>query len=233
MTLSNRVKSTSEILEIATLVAYFTFDNGSFLIDSGPNSLQATTQSTSLTSSGRYFQAITFNGLTTSYFQIAGFVSLGMSTKPFSISLWIRPLSLEGSLIFVSSTATGCYWCVSFLGFTSTGLLAAQIYDGTYASVISSAPISTFVWSHVVQTWSSSNGLRLYINGVLVASDTTITIYEASGSPNYITLANVLISYGTSLGIMGSPVYQGDIDDFRVYSRELSSTEVDALYTNE
>ena len=46
-------------VELATLVTHFTFDNGSFLYDSDPNSLSATTQSTSLTLLGRYSPAIT------------------------------------------------------------------------------------------------------------------------------------------------------------------------------
>ena len=40
MTVSNRAKFSCEVLEIATLAAHFTFDNGSFLIDSGPNSFK-------------------------------------------------------------------------------------------------------------------------------------------------------------------------------------------------
>ncbi len=93
MTVSNRVKSACEVLEIATLVAHFTFDTGSFLNDSSPNSLTATTQSTSSISSGRYSQAITFNGSNSSYYQISGFTALRISAKSFSISLWLRPTS--------------------------------------------------------------------------------------------------------------------------------------------
>ena len=48
MTVSNVAKSSCEILEIATLVAYFTFDTGLTLIDSGANALQAVTSATTL-----------------------------------------------------------------------------------------------------------------------------------------------------------------------------------------
>jgi len=89
MTVSNRVKSACGILEIATLVAHFIFDTGSFFIDSDPNSLLATTQSTSSVSvsSARYGQAITLNGSNSSYFQMSDFTVSGISKKPLSISL--------------------------------------------------------------------------------------------------------------------------------------------------
>jgi hypothetical protein len=235
MTVSNRAKSACEILEIATLVTHFTFDTASLLTDSGPNSLQATTQSTSSSSSGHYAQAITFLGSSSSYYQISDFTELGTSNQPFSISLWLRPTSLLGIVVHVSTNSSGkSSWCMPFLGFASNGAIQAQILDNT--NVISIADptysVATSVWSHVVQTWSSTNGLRLYVNSVLVASESYST-YGASGLPDYITLGNGL-SGATNCplgGITGSP-YQGDMDDFRVYSRELSANDVYTLYTN-
>ncbi len=234
MTVSNRAKSACEVLEIATLVAYFTFDTGLFLTDSGPNSLQPTTNSTSSTSSGRYSQAITFSGSNFSYYQISDFTALGTSNQPFSISLWLRPTSLSGVVVHVSSNPYGNGWCIPFLGFTSSGVLQAQIYDGSNVLSItdSTNSVATSVWSLVVQTWSSTNGLRLYINNVLVASHWYST-YSASLVVNYITLANALsgVGYCYTGGINISP-YQGDMDDFRVYSRELSANDVYTLFTN-
>jgi hypothetical protein len=234
MTVSNRVKSASEVLETATLVAYFTFDTGLFLIDSGPNSLRATTQSTTSISSGRYSQAITFNGSNSSYYQISDFTALGTSNKPISISLWIRPTSLLGIVVDVSSLAGGNGWCMPFLGFSLNGSLIAQIYNGSAPVSIGdpTRSVSTSVWSYVVQTWSSTNGLRLYINNVLVASHFCST-YVASNMPNFVTLANGFNATGTcDTGQITSSPYKGDIDDFRVYSRELSAADVFTLYTN-
>ncbi len=116
MTVSNRVKSACEVLEIATLVAHFTFDTGSFLTDSGPNSLTATTQSTSSVSSGRYSQAIHFNGSTSSYYQMSDITALGISNQPFSISVWLRPTSLLGIVLHVSASSSGINaYCLRFL----------------------------------------------------------------------------------------------------------------------
>ena len=235
MVVSTRVKSSCEILEIATLVARFSFDSGSFLNDSGPNALQAITQATSLVSTGRFSQAINFNGSLSSYFQVSGLTTLGIPNKSFSISLWIRTASASGILLHVSSNATGSGWCVPFLGFAPNGSLVAQIFNGTGAVAVgdSTFSVSTSVWSHIVQTWSSSNGLRLYTNNVLVASRlTSAATYSPSTMANFITLANSLNHTGCWMGQMGSTQYNGDIDDFRVYSRELSTGDVCALYAS-
>jgi hypothetical protein len=232
MTVSNRAKSACEILEIATLVTHFTFDTASLLTDSGPNSLQATTQSTSSSSSGRYSQAITFNG-STSYYRISTFIALGRRNQPFSISLWLQPTSLLGIVVYVSSV-DGNRWCMPFLGFAGNGALQAQIFkENSVVSVTDPThSVTTSDWSFVVQTWSPTNGLRLYINQVLVALH-PYPIYDASSSPNYITLGNALsgAEHCRTGGVNTSP-YQGDMDDFRVYSRELTADDVYTLYIN-
>ena len=237
VTVSNRTKSSCEILEIATLVAHFTFDDGVFLQDTGPNSLDtATTQSTSSVSCGRYGQAIHFTGSSSSYFQAYGFTSLGTIDKPFSISLWIRPTTLQGVLVYVSALGGGgnCTWCMPFLAFTSNGSIVAQMWKGSVVSVIGpKSAASTLVWSHIVQTWSLNNGLRLYINNVLVASDNiSATSYSASGTVNYLTLANIFPGGVLAIGQATLMPYNGDMDDFHVYSRELSTNDVDQLYNN-
>ncbi len=237
MTVSNRVKSACEVLEIATLVAHFTFDTGSFLADSGPNSLTATTQSTSSVSSGRYSQAIHFNGSTSSYYQISDITAMGISNQAFSISLWIRPTSLLGIVLHVSALSSGVNaYCLRFLGFTTNGVFVAQIFNGSgYPSVLDPAnSIAISVWSHIVQTWSSTNGLRLYINNVLVASRlNSATIFSSSSAPLYLTLANGLSgAIICDSGPIDHSPYNGDMDDFRVYSRELSADDVCTLYNN-
>jgi hypothetical protein len=121
-----------------------------------------------------------------------------------------------------------------FLGFASNGALQAQIVYGANVVLIADPTysVTTSVWSLVVQTWSPTNGLRLYVNNVLVASHFYST-YGASGLPDYITLGNALSGAGyCAAGNVNTSPYQGDMDDFRVYSRELSVDDVYTLYTN-
>jgi hypothetical protein len=90
------------------------------------------------------------------------------------------------------------------------------------------------VWTHVVVTYSQTNGIRLYINGTYYNSSDAFT-YAASEQVNILTLANPLqaIQWTTggscnSQSIVPS-VYHGYIDEFRVYSRELNMTDVYTL----
>lgn len=234
MTVSTRAKSECEILEIATLVAHFTFNMGLFLNDSGPNSLQATTQFTSSISIGRYSQAITFDAPSASYYQISSLTSLATLNKPFSFSLWLRPSSLDGVVVYGSRDSTGTGPCNAFLGFSNLGVLHAQIYDGDFRISIAdgNSSVSTSVWSHIVQTWSPINGLRLYVNNALVGSIPAL-IYDMQTTSLYLTLGNGLAGLESCpFGSITRFPYNGDMDDFRVYSRELSANDVFILYTN-
>ncbi len=214
MTISGREKSSCEILEEATLAAYFTFNSGISLTDSGSNSLTAIGSSITFVSTGHSLQAISFAGTTSSYFQISDVTGLGITNRPFSISLWIRPQSLSGTLVHVSANSVGLGWCIPFLGFAANGSIVAQMLNGVVRSVIGpSIPIAS-KWTHIVETWSPANGLRLFIDNVLVASTTSMAnSYTASTVPNYVTLGNSLSGTGVcNPGQIGSlSPYNGDI----------------------
>lgn len=234
LTISRRAKSACEILEEATLAARFPFDSGTTLLDYGPNAVTTTASSYSLLSSGHSLQAMSFTGTTSSYFQASGFTGFSINNQAFSFSLWVRPQSRSGSLVHLSTSSNGVgTWCTSLLGFASNGSLVAQTHNGAMLSVQTATllPLSSS-WTHVVQTWSSTNGLRLYVNNTLVASRSSATSFLATGIvPNYVTLANALTAPGTCLaGAINMGPFQGAIDDFSIYFRELTSADVCALY---
>ncbi|CAF1051646.1 unnamed protein product [Rotaria sordida] len=228
LTIVNRAKSACEILDDATLATYYDFDNSPILNDSGPNSLSSTSQFVSFTSSGYSSKAISFNN-STSYLQISGLTGLGTTNKSFSISLWIRPHSLSGTIVYVSSTAVGAGWCLSFIGFATNGSIVAQIWNGPARTVFGPALSISSVWYHIVETWSSINGLRLYIDRVLIASDPSLVTYTASSASNYVRLAN-RPNNSCAFGEVGlTTAFYGDIDDFRIYSRELAIDDICAF----
>ena len=84
-------------------------------------------------------------------------------------------------------------------------------------------------WTHVASTYSSVNGLRLYVNGTLIASSGPFG-FAAGGVPMTITLGCPLLgqSICTTVGIVLGQ-YRGSFDEFRVYARELTAAEVIAL----
>ena len=65
-----------------------------------------------------------------------------MVNKSFSISLWIRPVTLSGTLVFVESGTTDVHWCCT---------------RSVFGPILSLSSI----WHHIVQTWSEySNNER-------------------------------------------------------------------------
>jgi hypothetical protein len=94
------VKNASEILNEATLVAYYSFD-GSY-IDSGPNNINNITGvSTTFDLNGRFNQALLINSQNLSYFQTTGFYYLGQTNYSYSFSLWIYPFINNGTILQV------------------------------------------------------------------------------------------------------------------------------------
>jgi len=226
--------SSCEILDIATLAAYFTFDTGLPYNDSGPNAVPTTSSNTAIIN-GYKNQAILFTGTSNSYFQTWGFTSLGISNKPFSITFWIKPQILSGTLIHLSTSSSGTgSACFPLLGFTSNGSIVAQVLtnNATVVSAIGSELPVSLSWIPVVQTWSSSNGLKLYVKNTLVSSVAASTFLASGTTPNYLTLGNCLSGCSACLsGSIGKPgPFQGAIDDWRIYNRELTADDVCALY---
>jgi hypothetical protein len=225
--------SSCEILERATLAAYFKFDASSPYLDSGPNIVNTTSSDTSIVS-GYWNQAIAFNGSSFSYFQTSGFTSLGINNQSFSITFWIQPRLLSGTLVHLSSSSSGTgSTCFPLLGFASNGAIVAQVLKsiGTLVTVTGPILLVSSSWIPIVQTWSTANGLKLYVNNTLVGSATASSFLGSGTTPNYVTLGGCLSGCGVcsngSVDTSGS--FAGAIDEWRIYSRELTAIDVCTL----
>ncbi|CAF4119826.1 unnamed protein product [Rotaria socialis] len=200
LSVSSRAKSSCEILEEASLEAWLTFDNGRL----------------PLLDIGPYSLSVTASAYTI------------ISGRCF----WVYPESLSGTLVHVSSSLNGTGWCMPFIGLTGNGSLVAQIYNGVTLSLLG-PNVSLSTWYQVVQTWSPANGLQLYVNSWMTYSLSSAASFLASGSPPmYVTLANSLFGSGNCHGGMlnSTMPFIGAIDDFRVYSRELTYDDVCTIY---
>lgn len=233
--MNRRPKSACEVLEIATLAAHFKFDQPLPLANSGPIPVTTTSSSISSITNGRFNQAISFSGSSSSYFQASGLTSLGFTNQPFSFSFWIQPQVLSGTLVHLSSSATGTGTnCFPFLGFSSTGAIIAQVLTGPTTLITAPGPIlpvSSSAWIPVVQTWSAPNGLRFYVNNTLVSSISASAFLASGTTPNYLTIGGCLNGCGVCpSGQIGAPgPFSGGLDDFRVYLRELTAVDVCTL----
>ncbi|CAF4914372.1 unnamed protein product [Rotaria sp. Silwood1] len=224
----SRAKTATEVLMDATLVAYYSFDDGLYC-DSGPNKINGTGVGLSSTT-GRINQSILFN-VSGAYFQAGGFTLLGVVGQAYSISLWVnKALSTSGggTLLHVSANSNGTSWCIPMLGLTSSNEIVAQSWN-SFMMTVQGPVLQLGVWTHIVTSYSINNSVRLWINGTLIGSSTTFT-YAASSSPDWITVGTTFpAAMSCASGSISTGQFYGMIDELRVYSRELTSSDVYAL----
>ena len=133
----------------------------------------------------------------------------------------------QSPLFCLRTTGTG--WCLPIIGLSPSFQIIGQSWYrfGTVPVIGPVVPMT--VWTHVVTSYSDTNGVRLWINGTLIGS-TGPFMYRPSNVPNTITLGSVL--YGTvscDPGKIAKGQFYGMMDELRVYSRELNAAEVFAL----
>lgn len=223
-----RPKTSEEILDDATLVAYFSFDNDT-VTDQGPLALKSRLfGNITLSVHGRHFDALLINNYSSSYLLIENLVRLGESSYNYSFALWIKPNEIrQSTLIHVSRSSYGSNgWCLPFIGLNSTGYLSPKLWPIPAIDIVGPL-IKAGVWTHIVLTYSSVNGFRLYVNGSLY--DSINGTYTASGSPVYMRVGslNPTVQCHGSRSIGGQ--YHGFIDELRIYSRELVLSEIQSL----
>ena len=118
LSIFHHAKSANEVLDDATLVAYFSFDNvGILQQDSGPLNLVGIMGSDiSSRRVGRVNYSLLFSGTSsTSFFQITGLLRMGIQNYPFSVSLWLHPNSINsGTILHLSSDSQGTGWCSKY-----------------------------------------------------------------------------------------------------------------------
>ena len=86
---------------------------------------------------------------------------------------------------------------------------------------LNTSALPTGVWKHVAVVLTGGNGF-LYIDGVLAVTDPTVLTPAGIGTLDYAYLGKSPFD--------ADPYFDGAIDEFRVYNRALSATEVQALY---
>ncbi|GAB7193464.1 hypothetical protein NUM3379_41740 [Kineococcus sp. NUM-3379] len=156
------------------------------------------------------------------------------SPQTFSLELWFRA-GTGGALAGLHSNATtqgtGSYDRLLYLD--STGHLVFGVYPGVTRTVSTANPTVTPVltvpplvdgrWHHAVATLGPSGGMSLYLDGVLVARNTSVTGAEAS-TGFWRFGGQRLVGWPNESGI--NHYFTGLLDEVAVYSRELSAQDV-------
>jgi hypothetical protein len=173
--------------------------------------------SSTTTAPGKIGQALTFNGSANRYVQLPTSVTRLSST--YTISVWINPTTISSEQYITSD------WDVPgrnyLLRINSSGYLSLLVGDGSTnqdSELTSANLLATNQWQHVVAVINGTSHL-LYVNGVLVGS----AVGSYSGGVDSSTRR-------IGADFTGGSVFNGSIDDLRMYSRALSANEITRLY---
>ncbi len=120
------------------------------------------------------------------------------------------------------------------LGFDYNNSLLTQTWNGGgfYHVALESFILPLNTWTHVAATFSITNGLRLFVNGILVNVTSPSYAHASSGSWNIMSVgACTPVAWCSDANTRIVPnQYRGKIDEMKIYSRELTIVEIDALF---
>jgi formylglycine-generating enzyme required for sulfatase activity len=216
------------ILPTEGLVAYYPF-NGNANDESG-NGNHGTVNGALLTSDrfDRPNSAYEFNG-------VDAFIDINdaNSLRPSFITIagWIRPtISSKGAVLYKCTYGTAENEEYE-VGLTSSSEINAGIKKNSGCQpaagwvIVSSPPhtIPTNLWTFICSTWDGSQ-LKMYLDGALVATNPS----GPTGPMDQCPGGNLKLGAGWNASDV---YYSGKLDDFRIYSRALSESEIHELYS--
>ncbi|MCS3795096.1 RICIN domain-containing protein [Niastella sp. OAS944] len=227
------VFSSTEVAALPNVgqMTYLKFDesNGTRTIDSW-GAMHGTLAATATRSAGKYANSLKLDGTATAYATLpTGIVS---SLSDFTISTWVKMDTLANWMrVFDFGNSTTQYMFLTVQAGTTTvngvrsSIVRYAIKNGGTELNVSAPyafPLGTWVQLAVTQ---SGNTARLYINGSLVSTNTALNI-----KPSQLTATGT--TTGTTLNYLGKsqfndPIFNGSIDEFKIYKRALSDAEID------
>ncbi len=186
------------------------------------NSMPSSGQATGPRVPGKIGNAVRLAG-TGDYVNLpATFATALHSLSDFTISAWVNPSeNRPWSRVFDFGTGTGAYMFLTVsagggpvrFAITSGGPGGEQQLTGN-----TQLPLNT--WSHLAVTLSGTTG-TLYVNGKPVATNNNMTV-----NPSKLP---VTTQDWIGRSEFGDPYLNATVDDFAVYSRALSASEIAAL----
>jgi streptogramin lyase len=137
--------------------------------------------------------------------------------REFTADAWVKPEASGGTETIISKRDSDEALPFGYRLYLNgeEGALAADIADseGSSPSLEAAEPLPLGVWSHVALT-SDGSEARLYVDGLLVASEASVPSKPTDGP----------LEIGGAEG--GEDRFQGQIDEVRLYRARLSSEEI-------
>lgn len=211
----------------SNLISYYKFESNALdATGNNPGTFQGGTPTASADRFNNIAKSYVFNGS-------SNFISTSdvfLNPTSFSVSTWFKTTTnVGGALIGFSSVQTGGGGTRDrFIYMTSTGLLYFGVAPGAVKKYINTTNNYNDGNWHLVTATLGAGGMKLYVDGVLSASDLTVT--AAENTTGYWRLGNSDLS--TWPNEPSSYYFSGTLDDMVIYHRELSSSEIGVLYNS-
>lgn len=158
-----------------------------------------------------------FNGIrgtSGSTYRLINLPSNTYTTNGISVSMWIKRTGNSATDHFLFRISTTFYvW-----GQYNTNTCNVNNATTTNFTITSNQ------WTHIVVTLTSANVCNIYVNNVQVRTNITVSGAYPSTSTGVTGILG-----GVPVGNGGSN-FMGYIDDFRIYNKILTTTEIQALY---
>ncbi len=171
---------------------------------------------------GKFGGALDFNG-TTDYVSVSGIPASTFTNKSFTWSAWVKGTELGSPLNmpFIGSGSSSWFR----LGFRRTGssFVFSQYLDGSNNNDTNCGAVDATQWVHLVVVAEYGGNVTCYRNGIPETPKPYVDDVTAG----------VGFGIGFALGSHApwNNYFDGSIDEVRVYTRALSTAEVQALYT--
>lgn len=151
-----------------------------------------------------------------------------------TVSVWVKSdaTGVDRGILYVRDPATTTedrclglrYDQTGIFGGTTSCLKASlETGMGTSTQIESSGGNQTTNWQHLTLVWSSGESLKLYIDGSYDSPS-----YNAGPVTGWIANADRLLVGNGAYGNL----WDGYMDEFRIYNRALDPTEIQQLYLN-
>ncbi|MEI6567394.1 MAG: LamG domain-containing protein, partial [Verrucomicrobiota bacterium] len=179
---------------------------------------------------GRIGQAVRFNGSS----QWARITSGGLARArgEVTVAAWIRPRASQGGSytwghVWFESTGSTYGGADNYTRLSLTvnsggtvRMTGRDSEDGTVFAVNTTNTIASSTWTHIVGTWKSGEGLKLYLDGTLNNS----LVVPALGP--FTTSAANYVMIGAAHPTANTETFNGDVDDLMHFGRALTAAEV-------
>ncbi|MBI4231757.1 DUF2341 domain-containing protein, partial [Candidatus Peregrinibacteria bacterium] len=212
-------------------------DEAGLLTDYSGRGYNGTATGTTIVT-GKIGNARNFNGVS-DYITVGDIDSPGYALPPapsageVTISAWVKFDDLSGHRTIFKDG--GYQRGIEFGVYNNELHLAVENNDSHRSLGYSTAGLNTGQWYHVAGVADGPNGdMYIYVNGVSVASNTTMSAFTDYNGANGAYIGNAGDQSPTSDENMGvqSYFFDGVIDEVHVYNRILTEAEISDLYSN-